>query len=111
MRVISEKKLREFWQAPGNAAAETPLRAWAQFVRRANWQRFADIKATYNAVDKEKGGPRVIFDIGGNKYRLIAVIDYERHKVFVRFALTHKEYDKEKWKTDTFGTDWGQPPQ
>jgi hypothetical protein len=47
-----------------------------------------------------------IFDIGGNKYRLIAVRDYEHHKLFVRFVLTHEEYDRGLWKQDTFGKDW-----
>ena len=105
MRIISFKKLREFYQTPGNEEAEPPLRAWYQVVRRADWRNFGDVRATYNTVDQETGTRRVIFDIGGNKYRLIAVIDYERHKIFIRFVLNHKEYLKGKWKKDTFGAD------
>jgi mRNA interferase HigB len=109
MRVLSFRFLREFWQAPGNAAAETPLRNWYQIAKQADWQNFGDIRATYNSVDQETGSRRIIFDIGGNKYRLITVIDYERHKVFIRFVLTHKEYDIGNWKKDTFGADWDKP--
>lgn len=109
MRVISLKKLRSFWQDPRNANAEVPLRAWYRVVRHADWKNFADVKATYNATDQT--GNKVIFDVGGNKFRLIAVIDYERHKLFVRHVLTHKEYETGNWKKDTFGTDWGRAGQ
>lgn len=54
-------------------------------------------------------GRKLVFNIGGNKFRLVAVIDDERHKVFVRAVLDHKEYDKGEWKQDTFGDDWEKP--
>jgi mRNA interferase HigB len=104
MRVISVKKLREFWEDPQNRGAESPLRAWYQTVRAADWTCFADVRQTYATADLV--GNKVVFDIGGNKYRLIAVIDYEGHKVFVRHVLTHKDYDKGQWKKDTFGENW-----
>ncbi len=109
MRVISVKKLRDFWQRPGNAAAEVPLRAWYRTVRQADWQDFADVKATYSTADLVKKSRKVVFDIGGNKFRLVAVIDYPRHKVFVRAVVDHAEYDKGAWKKDTFGEDWDRP--
>jgi mRNA interferase HigB len=109
LRIISKKKLRLFWQIPANAEAEVPLRFWYGAVRKADWQTFADVRATFNTADLEAGSRKVIFDIGGNKYRLIAVIDFMRHIVFVRFVLTHKEYDKGTWKKDTFGDDWDKP--
>jgi mRNA interferase HigB len=109
MRVISVKKLRDFWQSPGNAEAEVPLRAWYRTVKHADWENFADVKATYGTADQVKKSRKVVFDIGGNKFRLIAVIDYERQKVFVRAVMDHKEYDRGRWKTDTFGEDWGKP--
>lgn len=104
MRVISQKKLREFWNNPRHAGSEQSLRAWYQTVKNADWAHFADVRNTCGTADLV--GNKVIFDVGGNKYRLIAVIDYESHKLFVRFVLTHEEYDAEQWKGDSFGADW-----
>jgi mRNA interferase HigB len=101
MRIISTKKLREFWNDSKNAAAEGPLRAWIQTVKKARWKTIADVRNTYNTADSV--GNKVVFNIGGNKYRLIAVIDYDHHKVFIRWILDHKEYDQGHWRSDTFG--------
>ena len=109
MRVISVKKLKEFWEDPRNPDAESPLRTWYQTVRAAGWTCFANVRRTYAAADLV--GNKVVFDIGGDKYRLIAVIDYEGHKVFARHVLSHKDYDKGLWKEDTFGDNWGQRPR
>jgi len=106
MHVISMKKLKEFWQRPKNREAEVPLRAWYTAVKLATWENFAQVKATYRKADQVKRSRKVVFDVGGNKFRIIAVIDYERFKVFVRAVMDHKEYDKGKWKKDTFGDDW-----
>jgi mRNA interferase HigB len=102
MHVISQRKLREFWAE--HARAEEPLRSWYRVASEARWQNPNEVKQTYNTVDCV--GRKVVFDVGGNKYRLIAVIDYERHKLFIRFVLTHEEYDKGQWKKDSFGEDW-----
>ena len=67
MRVISEKKLREFWQTPGNEDAEEPLRAWNRTVRQAEWEKFADLKNTYRTADKIKNSNKTVFDIGGRR--------------------------------------------
>ena len=104
MHIISQKRLRDFWQRPGNAEAESPLRSWFQAVKNARWQSPADVRATYRSADFV--GNKVVFNIGGNKYRLIAVIDFEGHKVFLRHVLTHTEYDKGHWKKDPFGKGW-----
>jgi mRNA interferase HigB len=97
MHVISQRKLREFWQK--HADAETPLRTWHQIVEHAEWETFDDVRAVFGKrVDQV--GKFVVFDIGGNKYRLIAVIHYNRQKVYVRHVLTHAEYDLGKWKED-----------
>jgi len=104
MRVISEKKLRDFWNDPKNENTEEPLRSWIQQVRKANWQTPADVKRTYNSVDRV--GRKLVFNVAGHRCRIITVIDYEGHKVFIRAVLDHKEYDKENWKKDTFGDDW-----
>ncbi|WP_335340494.1 type II toxin-antitoxin system HigB family toxin [Burkholderia sp. PAMC 28687] len=61
-----------------------------------NFKDLNDLKATFGAADYVK--PHTVFDIGGNKYRLIAAIHYNMHKVFVRNVLTHAEYDTDKWK-------------
>jgi mRNA interferase HigB len=104
VHVISIKKLRDFWTNPRHPDAETPLRWWYQQVRAAFWETPADVKRTFNTVDFI--GRKMIFDVGGNKYRVIAVADFEGHKVFIRFVLDHKEYDKQGWKKDTFGENW-----
>jgi mRNA interferase HigB len=96
MHVISKKKLREFWVL--YPRAESPLEVWYQIAKRAEWENFADVRKTFNAADSV--GRFVVFDIGGNKYRLIAVIHFNRAKLFVRHVLTHAEYDEGKWKDD-----------
>jgi mRNA interferase HigB len=100
MHVISLKKLRDFWNDPRNPNSEEALKAWYQVVKRARWQRFADIKRTYNSVDQV--GTKTVFDVGGNHFRVIAVVDYDGHKLFIRAVLNHKDYDKGRWKKDRF---------
>ena len=75
--------------------AETSLQAWRKIVEAANFNNFADLKRAFNATDKV--GDVYVFDIGGNKYRLIAAIHFKRKMVFIRHIFTHREYDK--WKT------------
>jgi len=96
MHVISRKKLREFWEL--YPKARTPLDAWYQVAKRAKWENFAEVRRTFNSADVV--GRFVVFNIGGNKYRLIAVIHYNRGKVFIRHVLTHTEYDEGKWKDE-----------
>ena len=73
--------------------------AWRKAARAANWQSFDDVKAAFGKrADRYK--KYVIFDIGGNKYRLVAAIHYNRGVVYVRHVLTHAEYDRGKWKDD-----------
>jgi mRNA interferase HigB len=109
MRVISIKRLRDFWMDAQNRDSESPLRTCYRTVNATDWTCFADVRLTYPRADLL--GNKVIFDIGGNKYRLIVVIDYEGHKVFVRHVLTHNDYDKGHWKKDTFGMDWKRRPR
>lgn len=104
MRIISLKKLRLFWTDPKNAGSEKILRAWYQVVKSADWTCFADVRNTYKTADLVDN--KVVFNVGGNKYRLITVIDYARHKLFIRFVLNHEDYDKGHWKSDTFGENW-----
>ena len=96
MHVISQKKLREFWQKWPEA--ETPLRAWLRVAEHATWEKLADVREVYPSADQV--GRCVVFNIGGNKYRLIVVIHYNRAKVYVRHVLTHQEYDRGAWRDD-----------
>jgi mRNA interferase HigB len=94
MRVMSKKKLREFWQA--HPDAEAPLADWYKVVKAARWAKFAVIRATFRSADLV--GRCVVFDTGGNKYRLIATLSRGWVKVYVRHVLTHREYDRGSWK-------------
>jgi len=96
MHIISKKKLREFWDQ--HPRAKSALECWFQVVRRANWDSFADVRNTFNTADRVCRF--VVFDIAGNKYRLIAAIHFNRGKLFVRQVLTHAEYAKGKWKDE-----------
>lgn len=91
MRVIARRTLREFWEA-GHADAEQPLKAWFAEASRADWSRMADIKARFpraSIIDAE----RIVFDIGGNKYRLVVKVWFPGQVVFVKFLGTHAQYD------------------
>ena len=90
VHVIAMKPLKRFWKA--HPDAETPLRAWYKLVSRATWKTLADVRKDYAHADIV--GSATVFNIGGNKDRLIAVIDYSKGKVFVRHMLPHPEYDQ-----------------
>jgi mRNA interferase HigB len=92
VRVISRKVLREFWAA-GHADAEMALRAWFDEAESANWQGPGDIKKLYPSASI-LGKDRVVFNIRGNRYRLVVAIKYELRIVYIRFVGTHAQYDK-----------------
>jgi len=94
MHLISRKKLREFWNAHRDAISS--LQSWCKIVENAEWHSFTDVHAVYASADQV--GRFTVFNIGGNKYRLIAVIHFNRSKLYVRHVLTHKEYDNGNWK-------------
>ena len=91
MRVIAKKILREFWIKYTDS--EDQLKTWYKEASRASWNNPTEIKAEYAKASILKSG-RVVFNICGNKYRLIVDINYKRHWVFIRFIGTHNEYDK-----------------
>lgn len=93
VRVIARKTLRLFWERPGHGDAEQPLKAWFAEARRASWTTPADIKEQYRTASILKGG-RAVFNIGGNKYRLVVAVRYEAQIVFIRFVGTHSGYDR-----------------
>jgi mRNA interferase HigB len=94
LNIISKRTLRAFWVI--HPDARTLLLAWHMVVEHAEWKTFADVRATYPSADQV--GRFTVFNIGGNKYRLIAVIHFNRAKVYVRHVLTHAEYDRGAWK-------------
>jgi mRNA interferase HigB len=91
MHVIAKRTLREFWEKRPDA--EQPLKAWHNLAKSAIWHTPADIKAQFRSASFV-GNNRVVFNIAGNKYRLVVVVRYRIQRVFVRFIGTHQEYDK-----------------
>jgi mRNA interferase HigB len=96
MHFISRKKPREFWERYPDA--KEPLDAWYRATKRAKWRNLAETRQMFSHADPYL--ECTIFNIGGNKYRLITKIYYDDQTVLVRFVLTHAEYDKETWKND-----------
>ena len=94
MRVISHKAIREFSEKHPDAAHA--LTSWYLLTKKANWGSLPEVKALFPSADLV--GRRTVFNIGGNKYRLITRIDYSGQQVFILYILTHKEYDKGDWK-------------
>jgi mRNA interferase HigB len=90
MRIIAISYLRSFWKA--HPEAEQHLKSWADEVRKAAWAQPADIKAQYRSASVLKGR-RVVFNIKGNDYRLIASVAYRYQAIYVKFIGTHAEYD------------------
>jgi len=91
MRVIAKKILREFWEK--HSDSEQQLKTWYKESSKAKWTNPTEIKSEYSKASILKSG-RVVFNICGNKYRLIVDINYERQWVFIRFIGTHSDYDK-----------------
>lgn len=91
MRIFTERKLNEY--AEKNPASRVALKEWAKKVKRSEWTCLADIKKTFNSVDYV-GNQHYVFNIKGNDYRLVVVIQFTPQFVYVRFVGTHAEYDK-----------------
>jgi mRNA interferase HigB len=91
MRVISVKTLKLFWEK--HPDAENPLRAWYTEAKKATWKSQQDIKAEYRTASILRHS-RVVFNIKGNTYRLVAAVKYEFQIVYIRFIGTHEAYDK-----------------
>ena len=98
MRVISLKLLREFWKK--HPDAELPLRHWYKTAVQADWSSLQEVREAFPHADgvTTSGETVTVFNIGGNKYRLIARIRYDYQLINVRSVLTHQEYDAETWK-------------
>jgi mRNA interferase HigB len=96
MNIVSHKRLYEFYQKHGEA--KVPLEYWFKNAKSAKWKCFADIKKDFNSVDSI-GNQRYIFNIKGNEYRLVVVIQFIHGYIYIRFVGTHAEYDKTDCKT------------
>lgn len=94
MRLITQRRLLEFIE--NYPDAKISLERWYRIVKHVNFDSFAELRKVFPSADKV--GKLTVFNIGGNKYRLIAAIHYNRHIIYIRHVLTHKQYDKGMWK-------------
>lgn len=92
MQIIAKSTLRKFWEI--HRQAEVPLKVWFAMVSNADWKSPTDVKAMFGTNVDFVRDNRVIFDISGNKYRLIVRISYAYGRVLIKFIGTHKDYDK-----------------
>ena len=94
MRVISRRRIREF--STINSKAEKPLHIWYKLISKNKFKSFVNLKLFFPSIDLV--GKFVVFNIGGNKFRLIAAIHFNTQMVFIRHIFTHADYDKKKWR-------------
>ena len=95
MKIISNSALRAF--AVAHPQADEVLQGWRRVIEKNRFGNWAELKLAFRSIDKV--GELTVFDIGGNKYRLIAYVRFEKQIVYVKAVLTHREYDKEGWKS------------
>jgi mRNA interferase HigB len=94
MHIISRKRLNEF--ADGHTEVKAGLTHWYQAMKRGNFTNFVELRTVFPSADQV--GKLTVFNVGGNKVRLIAAIHYNRRRVYVRAVLSHNEYDEQRWK-------------
>ena len=94
MHIITRRRIREF--VAHHPDSDSSLDNWYRIVKRAEYHSFNDLKQHFRSADYVDG--YVVFNISGNKYRLITAIHFDRKKVYIRDILTHQEYDRNKWK-------------
>ena len=94
MHIITRRRLREFIQKYPDS--QTSLDNWRRIVKKADYGSFNELKQHFRSADYVDGF--VVFNISGNKYRLITAIHFNRKKVYIRDILTHREYDRNKWR-------------
>ena len=100
LRIVTKKRLAEFWDDPKYPNAKVPLTNWYRVVRKARWENFAEVKKTFNATDLV--GNKAVFDVGGNIPRHCRHQLCEPYRLHPARVLDHKEYDKGHWKKDDF---------
>ena len=95
MRIISHKKLKLFYEQREYNDAKVPLEQWYDIACRRTWHSLGDIRQDYGDTDMV-GNQRYVFNIHGNKYRLVVVVQFTIQRIYIRFVGTHKQYDKIK---------------
>jgi len=93
MRVVSHRKLKEFYETPGNELSRVPLERWYEIAEIAEWKNFADMRSDFGSVDNV-GNLHYVFNLQGNNFRLVVVVKFIMGYVFVRWVGRHSEYDK-----------------
>jgi len=93
VRVIAKNSLKKFWEKPGCADARGPLHSWYEEARKAVWLSPRDVKLLYASASICRNN-RVVFNVGGNKYRLVVEVQDQARIVWVKFVGTHAEYDR-----------------
>ena len=94
MHIITRRRLLEFGKK--HPDAEEPLDRWYRIVKGTDFESFSDLRKTFPSADQV--GRLTVFNVGGNKYRLVAYIVYPKKRIYIRHILTHQEYDKGKWR-------------
>ena len=94
MHIITRKRLNDFTEK--HADAKSALQHWYRLMKFRNFKSFIELRETFPSADRV--GKLTVFNIGGNKARLIAAIHYNRHKIYIRAVLTHEEYSRGRWK-------------
>lgn len=97
MRIITESRLTTFWAE--HPPAERPLKAWREIIRRSEFASPHEVKARFSTADF-LGDEVTVFDIGGNKYRVVVTMRYKHQVVFIRHVLTHADYDRKSRSGD-----------
>ena len=92
MQIIAKRTLIRFWEK--HPQAERPLRAWYGLVDKALWTGPADVKAMFGTTVDFVADNRLVFDVGGNKFRLVVHVAYAYRRVLIKFVGTHQEYDR-----------------
>ncbi len=93
MRIISKKTLKDFYEQSHYKDSKSPLEAWHKEVLKLDWSNPNEVKAMYRSASVI-GNEKIVFNIAGNKYRLIVTINYYAKIVFIKFIGTHKQYDE-----------------
>lgn len=93
MHIISHRKIKEFYETPGNGDSRIALERWYNIAQDAQWHNLSEIRVDFPATDYV-GNQHYVFNIKGNNYRLVVVIRFTIGRIFVRFVGNHSEYDK-----------------